>query len=221
MVDVNCPNSSKANINWSFPDVPSRTAIGNRYEIEPISGQCPDTAYKLTLRVGMAGTRFYAPPYNIYPSFAWYGTFEEIVEEKRYPYDIQPSLMVYYKDINGVSKRWGMRGGQDGRGQTLFGVNERSADIVGSDFYLIGDWEIISIEDYFTGEPDDCGGYRITIYDGDELVTQSEGANRPEVTYSCIPSESYCPEGTCEVICGDTICCYNSQGISVQSFPRT
>ena len=30
-----------------------------------------------------------------------------------------------------------------------------------------------------------------------------------------------CPEGTCEVICGDTICCYGSDGIAVTSFPRT
>ena len=28
-----------------------------------------------------------------------------------------------------------------------------------------------------------------------------------------------CPEGTCEVTCGDTICCYGSDGIAVQNFP--
>lgn len=28
-----------------------------------------------------------------------------------------------------------------------------------------------------------------------------------------------CPENTCEVICGDHICCYNLEGISVDSFP--
>ena len=36
---------------------------------------------------------------------------------------------------------------------------------------------------------------------------------------TCISSEKECPEGTCEVTCGDTICCYNSQGIAVDSFP--
>lgn len=29
-----------------------------------------------------------------------------------------------------------------------------------------------------------------------------------------------CPEGTCEVECGDTICCYGSDGISVFNFPK-
>lgn len=28
-----------------------------------------------------------------------------------------------------------------------------------------------------------------------------------------------CPENTCEVICGNTVCCYNSDGESVESFP--
>ena len=40
----------------------------------------------------------------------------------------------------------------------------------------------------------------------------------PEVE---VIEDSQCPEGTCEVTCGDTICCYGSDGIAVTSFPRT
>lgn len=36
-------------------------------------------------------------------------------------------------------------------------------------------------------------------------------------TYTC--GSSGCPENTCEVTCGDTICCYGSDGIAVSSFP--
>ena len=48
-----------------------------------------------------------------------------------------------------------------------------------------------------------------------------EGTGEPYYSLICAPVESVCPEGTCEVICGDTICCYGSDGIAVTSFPRT
>lgn len=40
----------------------------------------------------------------------------------------------------------------------------------------------------------------------------------PNISTYCQGNQQ-CPENTCEVICGDTICCYNSEGISVESFP--
>lgn len=30
-----------------------------------------------------------------------------------------------------------------------------------------------------------------------------------------------CPPNTCDVLCGNTICCYNSDGISVSNYPNT
>ena len=42
----------------------------------------------------------------------------------------------------------------------------------------------------------------------------------PDVVTECVANQQ-CPEDTCEVVCGDTICCYGSDGIAVTSFPRT
>lgn len=42
-----------------------------------------------------------------------------------------------------------------------------------------------------------------------------------ETIFDIACGSTSCPEGTCEVTCGDTICCYNSQGISVANFPAS
>ena len=41
----------------------------------------------------------------------------------------------------------------------------------------------------------------------------------PQVNVICLPPDK-CPPGTCEVQCGNHVCCYNSDGISVFSFPK-
>lgn len=53
------------------------------------------------------------------------------------------------------------------------------------------------------------------------LFTISNNFNEdaPYHNLICGLSISQCPENTCEVTCGDTICCYNSEGIAVESFP--
>ena len=40
----------------------------------------------------------------------------------------------------------------------------------------------------------------------------------PAIATECRANQ--CPPDTCEVECGSTICCYNSQGISVFNFPK-
>lgn len=41
----------------------------------------------------------------------------------------------------------------------------------------------------------------------------------PQIDVTCFPPEE-CPPNTCEVQCGNHVCCYNSDGISVFSFPK-
>lgn len=48
-----------------------------------------------------------------------------------------------------------------------------------------------------------------------------ENLGVPYHKLTCNSSEKKCPENTCEVTCGNTICCYNSQGIAVESFSKT
>lgn len=56
------------------------------------------------------------------------------------------------------------------------------------------------------------------IFLNGETVFNRTSSNCPEVE---VTEESKCPENTCEVICGDTICCYGSDGISIANFPRS
>ena len=56
--------------------------------------------------------------------------------------------------------------------------------------------------------------FRVTKEDSQVLIL-SKGVC-PEV--EMISEE--CPENTCEVECGDTICCYGSDGVSVFNFPK-
>jgi hypothetical protein len=44
------------------------------------------------------------------------------------------------------------------------------------------------------------------------------GAETISATWKCI---NQCPPNTCDVLCGNTICCYNSDGISVFNYPNT
>lgn len=53
-------------------------------------------------------------------------------------------------------------------------------------------------------------------YKGSILVVNRTQQSCPEVEYF-----DQCPPNTCEVLCGNTICCYNSEGISVFNYPNT
>lgn len=66
------------------------------------------------------------------------------------------------------------------------------------------------------GQSDNCGDYIFTVTKNGQVVYQETREEIPEVE---ILGDG-CPPDTCEVTCGDTICCYNSEGISVHDFPR-
>ncbi len=46
------------------------------------------------------------------------------------------------------------------------------------------------------------------------------GCPPPEYKVICHEDCKGCPEGTCEVDCGDHLCCYDEQGIAVESIPK-
>ena len=68
----------------------------------------------------------------------------------------------------------------------------------------------------YRGNPQFATNCRFIAYKDSEVVYQEVRVSCPEVE---IVEEDTCPEGTCEVLCGDTICCYGSDGISVFNFP--
>jgi hypothetical protein len=57
--------------------------------------------------------------------------------------------------------------------------------------------------------------YPINLYYG-----ESECDLPPKIDTECVPECLKCPSGTCAIPCGDVICCYNNDGISVLSIPK-
>lgn len=49
-------------------------------------------------------------------------------------------------------------------------------------------------------------------------ICSAPGCPRPEYEVICNCDEK-CPPGTCEIQCGNVICCYNDEGIAVKSIP--
>lgn len=183
------PYRKRKSIRYRYDGEEWTTIIGDDYSTNKELGKCPGAAYRLTLKVRMAGRNYYADGENeITCSFAWFGTFEDIVEEKRFDFDYSESIMVYYRDANGVLKRWAMKNGADGRGITMFAHPERIDDAVGDHIYLKGDWEIDSLVDYFSGETDNCGDCTFEVYRDDRVVIQEIRSDCPEVEVV----EEYC-----------------------------
>jgi hypothetical protein len=60
--------------------------------------------------------------------------------------------------------------------------------------------------------------YVIEILKNGAVVASDTGNSQPMVTYQC---GATCPPNTCNVVCGNTICCYGADGISVLNFPNT
>lgn len=67
----------------------------------------------------------------------------------------------------------------------------------------------------FSGNYSEQQKCKFTVFDENKEIIYSELQDVcPEVKK--IGKE--CPDDTCKVICGNTVCCYNSEGISVESF---
>jgi hypothetical protein len=60
--------------------------------------------------------------------------------------------------------------------------------------------------------------YEFRVFKNNQVVLTDTGSAQPNVTYTCGVG---CPSNTCDVLCGNTICCYNSDGISVFNYPNT
>jgi hypothetical protein len=62
--------------------------------------------------------------------------------------------------------------------------------------------------------------YQIAIYKNGQIIATDTGKQMPVVSHQCIALDQ-CPPNTCDVLCENTICCYNSDGISVFNYPNT
>lgn len=67
------------------------------------------------------------------------------------------------------------------------------------------------------GSPNVCGECTFKVFKNELIVYEETRSQCPEVE---IVNQQECSEGTCEVECGDTICCYGSDGVSVFNFPK-
>jgi hypothetical protein len=63
-----------------------------------------------------------------------------------------------------------------------------------------------------------CNGCRLIAYKQGLTVFNQAFLSCP---YAEIGDFLSCPPGTCDVLCGNTICCYGSNGVSVFNYPNT
>lgn len=72
------------------------------------------------------------------------------------------------------------------------------------------------------GLPDNCGGgetqCKFTITDSRGVVYTRTEKECPQVKVVC-GEDKKCPSNTCECQCGNMICCYDRNGIAIDSFP--
>jgi hypothetical protein len=92
-----------------------------------------------------------------------------------------------------------------------------SVTFLGVKFYLFAGnfYSFSELSAVVNDENNGCypAGFEFRVYSDNQLT-------HSEIRDGCPMAElaEGCPPDTCEVVCGDTMCCYNSQGISVSNF---
>lgn len=85
------------------------------------------------------------------------------------------------------------------------------------DYFIPGSVSNVEVQVLNTRN-DVCSYNQLEIYKNGSLVLVDTGCGRLAVYHNCLLEQ--CPPNTCQVECGNTICCYNSNGISVLNFPK-
>ena len=85
-------------------------------------------------------------------------------------------------------------------------------------FFLPGTVRNIEVIPRGTEDPSCATKCIFEVFLDGETVFNRTSSSCPEIKQL---KEETCPNDTCEVTCGDIICCYDSNGISVANFPRS
>ena len=223
---INCPDGSKI-IEWQYPDEALNRILGaSSYTTDKQPGQC-DTSYLIKGRapyngLGYCGADYQTDPTPIYPfSARIQGKFKGLKRtlfENRTKYGTNPNgscnpfvrsgtidFWYSYIDYEGLEDPY-----RNGTGLIYFYDNWRET-------FDRGELIVIDSIERSDGLADDCGDCTFTIYSNEAVVYQQINESCPTVDEYC---DNKCPPNTCEVECGNLICCYDSNGKAIKKFSK-
>jgi hypothetical protein len=203
------------------------TDLGDDYKVYQKPGQCPGVAYIVKGRSARNGLAYCGSASALNPASVSSWTVEipnKIKGIKKILYETRPR---YQTRANGTCNTIVTQGTIgfyfsyiDYEGLT----NPYTSP--GSLIYFYENWlsAELSVIDSINRKDnlaDNCGNWIIDIYKNGSVIQSDEGGLLlPSVSWNC-QSINQCPPNTCDVLCGNTICCYNSDGISVFNYPNT
>lgn len=216
-----CPSDSKTIIEWQYPDEEKNRIIGaDDYKVEQEQGKCPvfyhvfGTYYSKNHSQGGCNlTAFFRTASSVRGDHVL-SYLPQIGDSNRWVLSLTTGEMRFnnisffeYENKNLTNK--------PGTYGIINYTNTacRNTTGFGYGFNLIVT-NIVRVD----GQPDDCGNCILTISKNGQTVYQRSEPVCPIVEHFCDANQ--CPAGTCEVECNGTVCCYDSNGISVYSFQK-
>jgi hypothetical protein len=186
-------------------------------------GQCPAVDYKVRIDVTGATTHpFYANQgcgkTNTWTSRPFTGTIVGVRETSTGSKQVQVGYIRYTAPEAGVT--WDVFRLDNNLTNIPYAVS-KCTRLTNPYGYMAGTLRNIRII-RADGEADDCGNIPsdcvLTVKNNlNEIIYEKTFSSEcPSVNVECIDNK--CPTGTCEVACGNIICCYGSDGIAIESF---
>ncbi|MGL5078540.1 MAG: hypothetical protein ACRDBG_22305 [Waterburya sp.] len=215
VVTSNCPSTSRAVVKWKYPGEPQQQRYANEYEI---------TGALLRTEVVVTYKKFNFSSETNYGFFS-YG-FDNQVEA--FFSSVVGTRVIIAKDRNREYAVWQnpqaasrlpyssalfqeVEAAKPGFRPIEHPTTNHSISSTGS----IVRWTIVRELGWHISPT----GVVLNIRDNGNLLYSRTTTVLPEsIGITC--EQQQCPPNTCEVECGNTICCYGSDGISVLNFPK-
>lgn len=223
-----CLAPQKTNITWQFPGQAQKsTDAGDDYKVYQKSGQCSGIKYIVKGRSATNGASYCGASWQTSPALVNSWTVEipgkikgikEILYQTRNRFQTKPDGTCDSKTVVGTIGFYFSYIDYDGLTNPYASLGSL---IYFYENHLGAGTSVIDSIKRKDNLPDTCGNWVIDIYKNGSVIQSDEGGlSLPSVSWNC-QSINQCPPNTCDVLCGNTICCYNSDGISVFNYPNT
>lgn len=187
-----CPNDIFPVINWQFDGEQQKTLIGaDNYEVEQVGFGGQQAGVSYRLKYKNYGATYYTNQPGLV---------------------VSPILGLRLVVSGVIIDGYYVQDGRNIETQVFDATNQWK----GWQFNTRGrPFEIIGFEPADGSEPEPYE-YEFRGYKNGELILTDTGYGEPTVQVDC----SQCPPNSCEVDCGNHVCCYNSQGKVVYSYVK-
>lgn len=139
-------------------------------------------------------------------SFGEYISFDALIED-RFGRQYRQSIGVSYSPTLGTASSATVRLADNCQSRVLYVLPNNFGEIYAGDRW----------RDTNPGNNNEC---KFTVFLENDVVFERTQWGCPEVELIGEEEEKVCPEGTCQVSCGNVYCCYDSSGIAVSSISK-